>query len=87
MDKIWYRNPSESEVIGRCGGGGKNQKPPRTHKKRKPKKKKKKKKKKSPWRLYGEDTEHMYIKHLSVQSIFRQTTQYFHIPFLAVFMK
>jgi len=20
MDKIWYRNPSMSEVIGRCGG-------------------------------------------------------------------
>jgi len=19
MDKIWYRNPSKSEVIGRCG--------------------------------------------------------------------
>ena len=20
MDKIWYKNPSKSEVIGRCGG-------------------------------------------------------------------
>jgi len=20
MDKIWYRKPSKSEVIGRCGG-------------------------------------------------------------------
>ena len=20
MDKTWYRNPSKSEVIGRCGG-------------------------------------------------------------------
>jgi len=20
VDKIWYRNPSKSEVIGRCGG-------------------------------------------------------------------
>ena len=20
MDKIWYRNPSKSKVIGRCGG-------------------------------------------------------------------
>ena len=20
MDKIWYRNPSKPEVIGRCGG-------------------------------------------------------------------
>ena len=20
MDKIWYRNPSKSEVIGHCGG-------------------------------------------------------------------
>ena len=26
MDKIWYRNPSKSEVIGRCHGRGwKNQ--------------------------------------------------------------
>ena len=24
MDKIWYRNPSKSEVIGRCGGDKKN---------------------------------------------------------------
>ena len=24
MDKIWYRNPLKSEVIGRCGG---NEKP------------------------------------------------------------
>ena len=24
MDKIWYRNPSKSEVIGRCGGDEKN---------------------------------------------------------------
>ena len=24
MDKIWYRNPSNSEVIGRCGGDEKN---------------------------------------------------------------
>jgi len=23
MDKIWYRNPSKSEVIGRCGWGWK----------------------------------------------------------------
>jgi len=23
MDKIWDRNPSKSEVIGRCGGGWK----------------------------------------------------------------
>ena len=23
MDKIWYRNPSKSEVIGRCGGNEK----------------------------------------------------------------
>ena len=23
MDKIWDRNPSKSEVIGRCGGGEK----------------------------------------------------------------
>jgi len=25
MDKIWYRNPSKSEVIGCCGGDEKNQ--------------------------------------------------------------
>jgi len=24
MDKIWYRNPLKSEVIGRCGGDEKN---------------------------------------------------------------
>ena len=24
MDKIWYRNPSKSEVIGRYGGDEKN---------------------------------------------------------------
>ena len=23
MDKIWYTNPSQSEVIGRCGGDDK----------------------------------------------------------------
>ena len=26
MDKIWDRNPSKSEVIGRCGGDGKKRK-------------------------------------------------------------
>jgi len=25
MNKIWYRNPSKSEVIGRCGGDEKNE--------------------------------------------------------------
>ena len=25
MDKILYRNPSKSEVIGRCGGDEKNE--------------------------------------------------------------
>jgi len=24
MDKIWFRNPSKSEVIGRCGGDEKH---------------------------------------------------------------
>ena len=24
MDKMWYRNPSKAEVIGRCGGDEKN---------------------------------------------------------------
>ena len=33
MDKIWYRNPSKSEVIGRCGGGEKTEWPRRTDKK------------------------------------------------------
>ena len=32
MDKIWYRNPSKSEVIGRCGGDEKNEWPRRTEK-------------------------------------------------------
>ena len=27
MDKIWYRNPSKSEVIGRCGGDEKTEWP------------------------------------------------------------
>ena len=26
MDNIWYRNPSKSEVIGRCGGDEKTTK-------------------------------------------------------------
>jgi len=25
MDKIWYGNPSKSEVIGRCGGDEKTE--------------------------------------------------------------
>ena len=25
MDKIWYRNPSKSEIIGRCGEDEKNE--------------------------------------------------------------
>ena len=33
MDKIWYRNPSKSEVIGRCGGDEKTEWPHRTDKK------------------------------------------------------
>ena len=32
MDKIWNRNPSKSEVIGRCGGDGKKECPRRTDK-------------------------------------------------------
>jgi len=32
MDKIWYRNPSKSEVIGRCCGDEKNEWPSRTDK-------------------------------------------------------
>ena len=35
MDKIWYRNPSKSEVIGRCGEDEINEWPRRTDKSRK----------------------------------------------------
>jgi len=34
MDKIWYRNPSKSEVIGCCGGDEKNEWPRKTDKSR-----------------------------------------------------
>jgi len=34
MDKIWYRNPSKSEVIGRCVGYEKSEWPRRTAKKK-----------------------------------------------------
>ena len=27
MDKVWYRNPSKSEVIGRCDGDEKTEVP------------------------------------------------------------
>ena len=40
MDKIWYRNPSKSEVIGRCGGDEKPEWPRRTDKSRMLKKQK-----------------------------------------------
>ena len=33
MDKIWYRNHSKSEVIGRCDGDEKTEWPRRTDKK------------------------------------------------------
>jgi len=32
MDTIWYRNPSKSEVIGRCDGDEKTELPRRTDK-------------------------------------------------------
>ena len=32
MDKIWYRNPSKSEVIGRCGGDEKRMTTQNRHK-------------------------------------------------------
>ena len=32
MDKIWYRTPSKSEVIGRCSGDEKTEWPRRTDK-------------------------------------------------------
>ena len=44
MDKIWYRNPSKSEVIGRCGGDEKNEWQCRIDKSRTQKKQKKRKK-------------------------------------------
>ena len=34
MDKIWYRNPSKSEVIGRCDGDENREWPRRTEKSR-----------------------------------------------------
>ena len=34
MDTIWDRNPSKSEVIGRCGGDQKTEWSPRTDKSR-----------------------------------------------------
>jgi len=34
MDKIWDRNPSKSEFIGRCGGDETNKWPCRTNKSR-----------------------------------------------------
>ena len=34
MDKIWYRNPSKSGVIGRCGGDEKKRMTRRTDKSR-----------------------------------------------------
>ena len=34
MDKIWYRNPSKSEVIGHCGGEEKTEWPSITDKSR-----------------------------------------------------
>ena len=42
MDKIWYRNPSKSEVIGRCGGDEKTEWPRRTDKSQTLKRKKEK---------------------------------------------
>jgi len=42
MDKIWYSNPSKSEVIGGWGGDEKTEWPRRTNKSRTLKKKKKK---------------------------------------------
>ena len=41
MDKIWYRNPSMSEVIGRCGGDEKTEWPRKIDKSRTLKKQKK----------------------------------------------
>ena len=35
MDKIWYRNPSKSELIGRCGGDEKTEEPTKVNAKQK----------------------------------------------------
>jgi len=43
MDKIWNRNPSKSEVIGRCGGDETTEWPHRTDKYRTLKNEKEKK--------------------------------------------
>jgi len=54
MNKIWYRNPLKSEVIGSCGGDEKNVWPRKTDKSRtlkKEKRKKRHKKTKLPWRM------------------------------------
>ena len=48
MDKMWYRNTSKSEVIGRCGGDEKTERPRRTDKSRTLKKQKQKRMKVSP---------------------------------------
>jgi len=42
MDKIWSRNPSKSEIIGRCGGDEQNEWSRRTDKSRNLKKQKQK---------------------------------------------
>ena len=44
MDKIWYRNPSKSEVIGRCGGDEKKRMTTQNRQKSNAKKNKKNKK-------------------------------------------
>ena len=49
MDKIWYRNPSKSEVIDHCGRNEKTEWPRRTDKSRSLKKTKTKKT--YPWKI------------------------------------
>ena len=72
MDKIWYRNPSKLEVIGRCGGDEKSEWSRRTDKKSNAKKIGKK------WKKYGQTIRLTYIK-LSYVLIFKHVTMTTHI--------
>ena len=49
MDKIWYRNPSKSKVIGRCDGDEKNRMTTQNRQKSKAKKQNKKNTIKAFW--------------------------------------
>ena len=65
MDKILYRNPSKSEVIGRCGGDGKNEWPRRTDKTSNAKKKKKEVEFRQLFRMFCENVSQFKSTHFS----------------------